>query len=91
MDKKDSEEYKKYVLASIDKSFNTVIIGALSAIENEIGKNEKFNKLRQKILDAGHEQRRRAVRLLEKSGIFKSQYSIIFDLRGKSEHDKDNG
>lgn len=78
MDKRDNEDYKNKVISYVDKCFSTAIIGALASVENLIDK-EEFPEIRKKILDIGNDNRRNAVRLLQKSGINKSQYSILFE------------
>ena len=77
METKDNEVYKAEVIEYVDKCFTTTIIGALSAVEEEFDKDE-FVLIRKKILDLCNDNKRRAVRLLQKSGIFKSQYSYLF-------------
>lgn len=78
MDKRDNEDYKNKVISYVDKCFSTAIIGALASVEDAVDK-EEFPEIRKRLLDIGNDNRRNAIRLLQKSGIFKSQYSIIFE------------
>lgn len=81
MEKRDNEEYKNKVISYVDKCFSTAIIGALASVEDVIDK-DKFVEIRKRLLDIGNDNRRNAIRLLQKSGIFNAQYSVLFE-RGR--------